>query len=76
MRTRRHFQPTVDGLPSRIAPSAIGGLLQSSVLGPVSSLPGSNPPAAAPMDSDTPPGNGSPIVLAPPPSTPPTTQPC
>ena len=28
MRTRRHFQPMLDSMPVRIAPSAIGGLVQ------------------------------------------------
>jgi hypothetical protein len=26
MRTRRHFQPMLDSMPVRIAPSAVGGL--------------------------------------------------
>jgi hypothetical protein len=28
MRTRRHFQPMLDSMPVRIAPSAVGGLTQ------------------------------------------------
>ena len=35
MRTRRHFQPMLDSMPSRIAPSAVGGLIAPVVLAAV-----------------------------------------
>ena len=31
MRTRRHFQPMLDSMPVRIAPSAVAGLTQIAV---------------------------------------------
>jgi len=77
MRTRRHFQPTLDGMPSRIAPSAVGGLLLSSVVGQISPPSSAQPPVAAPKDTHMPQtGTSSPIILAPPPGGAPPTQPC
>jgi hypothetical protein len=32
MRTRRHFQPMLDSMPSRIAPSAVGGLMAPAMV--------------------------------------------
>jgi hypothetical protein len=40
MRTRRSFQPMLDSMPSRIAPSAIGGpVLLAAPTGPAMSAP-------------------------------------
>jgi hypothetical protein len=35
MRTRHHFQPILDSMPSRIAPSAVGALIAPVVLAAV-----------------------------------------
>jgi hypothetical protein len=69
MRTRRRFQPMIDGLPYRIAPSAV------VVAAPVSLIASATPPASPviptmlPGDSD-PPETGTPteLLVAPPPS--------
>ena len=37
MRTRRHFQPSLDGMPIRIAPS--GGLLKAAVIASITTGP-------------------------------------
>jgi len=64
MRTRRHFQPTLDEMPSRIAPSAVGGLPHVAVLAHVSS-------SSITMESAMPPtGTSSPLLAGPPPSSP------
>jgi hypothetical protein len=66
MRTRWNFQPTLDLLPARIAPSALGVLSQVVVPYPMSSpLPVqlANLPACA---CSTPPGSGGTIVVSPP----------
>ena len=64
MRTRRRFQPTVDGLPYRIAPSTIEG-----VMADVATPPASDVPVMTPCDADPPQnGVGSPIIVAPPPT--------
>jgi len=78
MRTRRHFQPTLDGMPSRIAPSAVGGLLHSAVLGHISLPSSQKPPVAGPMDTNMPQTNTSstPIYFTPPAGGSPSTQPC
>ena len=54
MRMRRQFQPMLDSMPSRISPSAIGGLI-SPVLRAVAvtHLP-STAPVCAPDDTDMP----------------------
>jgi len=74
MRTRRHFQPTLDGLPSRIAPSAVGGLLHVAVLGHVSSSPSSKPATPIRMETTMPEtGTLTPVISAPTPANPPGT---
>jgi hypothetical protein len=72
MRMRRHFQPMLDSMPIRIAPSAVGGLTQ--VAAHVAAMPhlGTMPTyndTEAPTTTTS-----SPIILAP--TTPPTTLPC
>lgn len=72
MRMRRHFQPMVDSMPIRIAPSAVAGLTQ--VVAPVSATPqhGTLPPY---NDTEAPTTTTSvPNILAP--VTAPTTLPC
>jgi hypothetical protein len=69
MRTRRQFQPFVDALPYRIAPSSL-------VVAPAVSLVATPPPPASgitltmsPGDTDMPEtGTSAPIIAAPPPS--------
>jgi hypothetical protein len=66
MRTSRRFQPTLYGLPGRIAPSTV-----AAVAAVVSA------PAATVADSDMPQsGIGSEMILAPPPSSSPATLNC
>jgi hypothetical protein len=63
MRARRHFQPILDSMPIRIAPSSISGLMPAVVHAAPSSTPSSTPHELA---SDTlMPGGGhmSPIIL-------------
>ncbi len=63
MRTRRRFQPTVDGLPYRIALSTVAGVIPASVAAP----PASDVPMMTPCDTDMPEtGTSTPIILAPP----------
>jgi hypothetical protein len=62
MRTRRQFQPMLDAMPSRIAPSSFGGAAHIVL----------HAPTAVPEDTDPPVSEGSsPIIIAP--VTPPTT---
>jgi len=61
MRTRRQFQPTLDQMPCRIAPSATIGLALAASLSPSMS-----PPVAVTNDTDMPEtGFSSPTILAP-----------
>jgi hypothetical protein len=72
MRMRRHFQPMLDSMPVRIAPSAVSGLTQ--VVAHVAAAPhvGTMP---AYNDSDAPTTTStSPIIIAP--TKTPTTLPC
>jgi hypothetical protein len=65
MRTRRRFQPWLDELSLRIAPSAVAVAPDAGNL----PLP---PPVMVAMDASTPPtDDGSPIVVAPPATNPP-----
>jgi hypothetical protein len=63
MRMRRRFQPMLDSMPSRIAPSAVGGLISPAVL-----LAGTTPlhspqTGCQPEDTDMPQvGNPTPII--------------
>jgi hypothetical protein len=75
MRTRRHFQPMLDSMPIRIAPSAVGVL--SQVVAPISGAGGtvSHLPAMQARDIDSPDTTtSSPIIITV--VTPPTTLPC
>jgi hypothetical protein len=66
MRTRRRFQPTVDGLPYRIALSTAVAIIPADTAAP----PASNGPTMTPYDADPPQtGTISPIIVAPPPTT-------
>jgi hypothetical protein len=72
MRARRHFQPMLDSMPCRIAPSAVGGLIHVAAhVAPVASHGG----FSVADDTDPPDGGpSSPTIIAP--VTPPTTLPC
>ena len=60
MRVIRRFQPTLDGLPIRIAPCTV------VAVAPIASAPA---PTFTASDSDMPQtGTASPIILAPPPT--------
>ena len=73
MRTRRSFQPTVDFMPSRIAPSAIG--LPAHTI--VNSVHLHLTTAAHGVDMDSSgSGTSNPVIAGPPPSGPPVTLPC
>jgi len=64
MRAARRFQPALESMPSRIAPSAIGGL--THLLVPAVAVSPSHPslPLKATNDSDVPQtGHSSPIIL-------------
>jgi hypothetical protein len=64
MRTRRHFQPIIDGLPCRIAPSAVAAASVSLVVSH-----GPSVPSMSPADTDMPEtGVISPVLAGPPPS--------
>jgi hypothetical protein len=73
MRTRRSFQPTVDFMPSRIAPSTIGlpahSILTGAHLHPATSSHGVE------LDSSGS-GTSNPVIAGPAPSGPPPTLPC
>jgi hypothetical protein len=58
MQRRRRFQPMVDGLPYRIAPSSVALMVPhaAAVIAP------SSPPIVLPDDTDTPEG-GTPIPI-------------
>ncbi len=75
MRTRRQFQPALDGLPYRIAPSGLLVAPQVSIMAAhAAPLPVSPGPSftqsgaiALPDDTDMPQtGTSTPIILAPP----------
>jgi hypothetical protein len=54
MRMRRHFQPMLDSMPSRIAPSAVGGLLSPVLVAHASLLLRPTPPVCVPQDTEMP----------------------
>jgi hypothetical protein len=73
---RRRFQPTFDGLCSRIAPSSVAIVAPPALLAGNVSQRASAPVATA-FDTDMPQtGKLSPIILAPPPTTPSPTLSC
>ena len=54
MRTRRWFQPTLDSMPTRIAPSGLG--LTVSPMDPTSAPTSTTPSLVNPMDPTSSPG--------------------
>jgi hypothetical protein len=76
MRTSRRFQPTLNGLPSRIAPSAVAGVAAVAAVAVMPAVPIMGGGALAPItvttaDSDTAEtGTSMPLILnpTPPPS--------
>jgi hypothetical protein len=54
MRTRRHFQPMVESMPGRIAPSAIGGLISPVVLAAAVAPAHSPQPTCMQQDTEMP----------------------
>jgi hypothetical protein len=75
MRAHRMFQPSLDFMPVRIAPTAaVAGLVAHMAI--AASGPVGQPGTVQPLDSDTPEGGGTsnPIIIGNP--QPPTTQPC
>jgi len=63
MRTRRRFQPILDGLPYRIALSTVVDMIPADMAAP----PASDVPTMTPCDSDIPvTGTPIPIILGPP----------
>jgi hypothetical protein len=63
MRTRRHFQPMLDSMPSRISPSAAGGLIAPVLLAPAVAHLQTAPPVCTPADTNMPEtGTPTPII--------------
>jgi hypothetical protein len=54
MRTRRHFQPLLDSMPTRLAPSAGGGLIAPIVLAVAVTAWHSTHVTCQPNDTDMP----------------------
>jgi len=76
MRTRRRFQPMLDGLSRRIAPSTIG-VVQPPGIAAAGVSAGHSLPICQPDDSEMPEtGVLCPLILGPTPSTPPPTLVC
>ena len=73
MRARRHFQPMIDSMPIRIAPSSLIGVPPVVV----KALPTISPPPSQLMAQDTlmpEKGGSNPVILEP--VSPPSTLPC
>lgn len=70
MRTRRQYQPSVDGLPYRIAPSSLVVAPAVSLLASTTMPPAMRTmPTMSPCDTDMPEtGTPAPILAGPPPS--------
>jgi hypothetical protein len=66
MRTRRHFQPMLDSMPSRIAPSAVGGLLAPVLVAHAGVLLQQTPRECVAQDTNMP-ESGEPTPITPPP---------
>jgi hypothetical protein len=63
MQIRRRFQPMVDGLPYRIAPSSVAAVTPPTVVAP----PSAGMPIITAFDTSMPEGGTStPIIVAPP----------
>jgi hypothetical protein len=75
MRARRHFQPSLDSLPMRLAPSNVGVMV--SPMDPVAGSSSSPPVIISPMDPvsgpDTGPSVSDPRMIGPGSYTPPVT---
>jgi hypothetical protein len=65
MRTRRHFQPMLDSMPSRISPSAAGGMIAPVLLAPAVAQLQTIPPALMPQDTEMPESGGEPTPIKP-----------
>jgi hypothetical protein len=77
MRTRRRFQPSLDSMPSRIAPSSIGLPAPTFSTAIHSPLTAALPSLGVAHPSDTSQsGDSNPIIIAPIPPTPPPSLPC
>jgi hypothetical protein len=77
MRMRRHFQPILDSMPSRIAPSSFGPHAPAIVAGAPSQLAVATPPRVMVIALDSADDNTSyPIIIAPVSPHPPSTLPC
>ena len=78
MRTRRHFQPILDSMPSRIAPSSVGLPAPTVSAGIHSQLTAALPGVgvATPFDDTSGSGSTYPIIIAPVSPNPPSTLPC
>jgi hypothetical protein len=77
MRTRRRFQPILDSMPIRIAPSSFGPHAPAILAGTPSQLTGATPPRIMVIAQDSSDDNTSnPIIIAPVSPNPPSTLPC
>jgi hypothetical protein len=77
MRTRRRFQPILDSMPSRIAPSSFGPHAPSILAGAPSQMTGATPPRVVVIALDSADDTTSyPIIIAPVSPNPPPTLPC
>jgi hypothetical protein len=65
MRTRRRFQPSVDALPFRIAPSAVAVPVPAAIIAAPAAIAASAAygPAMSPGDSDIPDPGTTPIPI-------------
>jgi hypothetical protein len=64
MRTRRHFQPMLDSMPSRISPSAAGGLIAPVLLAPAATNLQTTGMVCVPQDTEMP-ESGEPTPIKP-----------
>ena len=76
MRTHRLFQPSLDSMPVRLAPAVMGLHVVVSVAHLAPPTTHGSIGGAHPMDSGEDSGTASPIIIAPVPSTPPSTLLC
>jgi hypothetical protein len=66
MRTRRHFQPMLDSMPSRISPSAAGGLIAHVLVAPAAINLQTTRLVCTPADTEMPETGGEPTPITPP----------
>ena len=66
MRMRRHFQPMLDSMPSRIAPSAVGGLMAPVLVAHAGVLLHPTPSVCVKQDTEMPETGGEPTPINPP----------